>query len=251
MFSSKRIVFSLLLIPFFMLGQKSVTNQKLIWYGYFNTIKFNEKWQLASEIQERQFVNPTAQHQLVFRTSLYRFFGKNWNTSLGMTYFLQNPNDPESKSNLTVPELRPNIGFGYKKKISFGTITNRFKAEARFFHDVQNNELVGGYRFSNYRLRYELGLELPLLKRIQTKENLLLLKIKDEVMYNLGNKMITNAFDQNRIYFGLNYKLNSIFAFEIGYLNWFQKRASSSDYYNRDILRLSLFHTIDLKNKKT
>jgi Protein of unknown function (DUF2490) len=246
---TKKTAFGLLMIPFYMLGQKSVINQKLVWYGYYNTIKFNEKWQLSSEIQERQFINPTAQHQLLFRTNLVRSFNKNWNTSLGMTYFLQNPNDPESKSNLTVPELRPNIGFGYKKKILLVTITNRFKAEARFFHDVQNNELVGGYRFSNYRLRYELGLELSLLKTKQTKDEVILMKIKDEIMFNLGSKMVTNAFDQNRIYLGLNYKLNKAFAIEAGYLNWYQKRASGNEYYNRDILRLSVFHTIDLKNK--
>lgn len=42
------------------LAQKKVENQQLIRYGYYNSLKFNENWSLNSEIQERQFYNPTA-----------------------------------------------------------------------------------------------------------------------------------------------------------------------------------------------
>ena len=59
----------ILLLPEFLLAQKKVENQQLIWYGYYNNLKFNENWNLYSEIQERQFYNPTAQHQLVFRSN--------------------------------------------------------------------------------------------------------------------------------------------------------------------------------------
>ena len=31
------------------------------------------------------------------------------------------------------------------------------------------------------------------------------------------------------------------------YLNWFQQRPSGTDFYNRDIIRFSVFHTINLK----
>jgi hypothetical protein len=231
------------------LAQKKVTHQELIWYGYYNTLKFNKSWIVNSEIQERQFINPSAQHQLVFRSSLQRNLGENWNASVGMTYFLQSPQDSESESNLIVPELRPNIGFDNKQKLSFGTISHRYKAEARFFHDVENDELIGGYRFSNYRLRYQFGFDIQLIKEKSSNEPIISMKVKDEVMFNVGRKIVKNSFDQNRIYLGLNYKLNPFFSVEAGYMNWFQQRASGTDYYNRDIVRLSLFHTIVLKNK--
>lgn len=244
----KLILVIILIIPEFLLAQKKVENQQLIWYGYYNALKFNENWSLNSEIQERQFYNPTAQHQLVFRSNLERKVFADWKASVGMTLFLQNPNTPNSESNLSVPELRPNIGFSNKQKIGFVTINHRYKAEARFFHDVENEKLVGGYRFSNFRLRYQLGLDFPIWKKEGNEK--LLLKIKDEIMFNAGNKIVKNTFDQNRIYLAVNYKLNNSYAVELGYMNWFQQQKSGTDFYNRDILRFSIFHSIDLKKKK-
>ena len=244
----KIILVIILLLPSFLLAQKKVENQQLIWYGYYNNLKFNENWNLYSEIQERQFYNPTAQHQLVFRSNLERKLIADWNASVGMTLFLQNPNTPNSESNLTVPELRPDIGFSNKQKLGFLTINHRYKAEARFFHDVENNRLVGGYRFSNFRFRYQLGLDIPIWKN--EKQQTIIVKIKDEIMFNAGNKIVKNTFDQNRIYLAVNYKLNASYAFELGYMNWFQQQKSGVDFYNRDILRFSIFHSIDLKKKK-
>ena len=184
------------MIPQFFLAQKKVGNQQLIWYGYYNSLKFNENWSLNSEIQERQFYNPTAQHQLVLRSNLERKLIGDWNASVGMTLFLQNPNNPNSESNLTVPELRPDFGFNHKQKLGFVTINHRYKAEARFFHDVENEKLVGGYRFSNFRLRYQLGLDVPIWKN--EKQQTIIVKIKDEIMFNAGNKIVKNTFDQKQ-----------------------------------------------------
>jgi hypothetical protein len=243
----KKYKLGLLLFSTIVLGQKNIEKQQLIWYGYYNTLKFNEKWSLLSEIQERQFYNPTAQHQLVFRTNLERKLLGNWSASGGLTYFLQNSHNPYSESNLTVPELRPDIGFNNKQKLGFLTISHRYKAEARFFHDVKNNELVGGYRFSNFRFRYQLGLEFPIWKK--EEKEVLNFKIKDEIMFNVGKKVVKNTFDQNRVYLALNYKINDSYAVEMGYMNWFQQQKTGVDFYNRDILRFSLFHTIDLKKE--
>lgn len=244
----KLVLVIILMIPQFFIAQKKVENQQLIWYGYYNTLKFNENWSLNSEIQNRQFYNPTAQHQLVFRSNLERKLIGDWNASAGLTFFLQNPNNPNSESKLTVPELRPDFGFSNKQKLGFVTLSHRYKVEARFFHDANNGELVGGYRFSNFRLRYQFGLDFPLWK--QEEKEKLVLKIKDEIMFNAGSKVVKNAFDQNRIYLAVNYKLNNSYAVEVGYMNWFQQQKSGTDFYNRDILRFSLFYTINFKKDK-
>jgi hypothetical protein len=239
----KIVLVVLLLFSKNVIAQKNVENQQLIWYGYYNKLKFNDNWTLNSEIQQRQFYNPTAQHQLVLRSNIDRKLFGDWNASAGMTWFFQNPNNPTSESNLTVPELRPDIGFNQTQKVGFSTISQRYKLEARFFHDVENDRLVGGYRFSNFRFRYQLGVDFPILKK-EGKEKLLL-KIKNEVMINIGKKIVKNTFDQNRIYAGINYNINTAFAVEVGYMNWFQQQSSGVDFFNRDILRLSIFHTIN------
>lgn len=228
-------------------AQKNVTHQQQLWYGYYNSLTFNEKWSLKSEIQERQFINPSAQHQLLFRTDLEYKLVKNWTALFGGAFFLQSPNDPHSESDLVVPELRPNIGFNNKKKGSSITVYHRYKAEARFFHDVANSELTGGYRFSNFRFRYQLGFDFPVLKK-DNKEKITV-KLKDEVMFNVGNKIVKNTFDQNRIYLALHYVVNSAISVEAGYMNWFQQQKTGVDYYHRDIIRFSLYHNLIVKNK--
>ena len=243
MFGRKFLIF--IFFSTFLFGQKNVENQQLLWYGYYNKLQINQNWVLKSEVQERHFYQPLVQHQLVFRTNLDRRILDDINVSLGFVVFLQSPNDPESESTLMVPELRTDFGFNAKKKYKYFNVNQRFKVEARFFHQTENNELVGGYHFSNFRLRYQLGLDIPLIKKQDAEK--LILKIKDEVMFNFGKNIVKNVFDQNRIYIGLNYPMNKNLAFEAGYLNWFQQRPSGTDFYNRDIIRFSVFHTINLK----
>lgn len=243
MFGRKFLIF--IFFSTFLFGQKNVENQQLLWYGYYNKLQINQNWVLNSEVQERHFYQPLVQHQLVFRTNLDRRILDNINVSLGFVVFLQSPNDPESESTLMVPELRTDFGFNAKKKYKYFNVNQRFKVEARFFHQTENNELVGGYQFSNFRMRYQLGLDIPLIKKQDAEK--LILKIKDEVMFNFGKNIVKNVFDQNRIYIGLNYPMNKNLAFEAGYLNWFQQRPSGTDFYNRDIIRFSVFHTINLK----
>ncbi len=243
MFGRKFLIF--IFFSTFLFGQKNVENQQLLWYGYYNKLQINKNWVLNSEVQERHFYQPLVQHQLVFRTNLDRRILDDINVSLGFVVFLQSPNDPESESTLMVPELRTDFGFNAKKKYKYFNVNQRFKVEARFFHQTENNELVGGYQFSNFRMRYQLGLDIPLIKKQDAEK--LILKIKDEVMFNFGKNIVKNVFDQNRIYIGLNYPMNKNLAFEAGYLNWFQQRPSGTDFYNRDIIRFSVFHTINLK----
>ena len=243
MFGRKFLIF--IFFSTFLFGQKNVENQQLLWYGYYNKLQINKNWVLNSEVQERHFYQPLVQHQLVFRTNLDRRILDDINVSLGFVVFLQSPNDPESESTLMVPELRTDFGFNAKKKYKYFNVNQRFKVEARFFHQTENNELVGGYQFSNFRMRYQLGLNIPLIKKQDAEK--LILKIKDEVMFNFGKNIVKNVFDQNRIYIGLNYPMNKNLAFEAGYLNWFQQRPSGTDFYNRDIIRFSVFHTINLK----
>ena len=118
----KLIIFGCLCFTTKNFAQKNVTHQNLLWYGYYNSLVINEKYSVLSEIQERHFIDPSAQHQLVFRSNLQRKLDENWNVSGGVTYFLQSPNDPNSESDWVVPEIRPDIGFGYQQKMKNFTI---------------------------------------------------------------------------------------------------------------------------------
>lgn len=227
---------------------KQVEQYQQIWYVYQNTLQLNKKWGIVSELQERHFISPTAQHQSILRFQAVYILGSGWEGGPGIAFPLSAQNDPNITPRLNVPELRPFLGLTLKQKTPIGTVSHRYKAEARFFHNIANGELTNGYTFGNFRIRYQLGIEIPLIKSTQKQRELLSLKISDEVHINLGKKIVHNVFDQNRLYIGFIYKILPDLSVEAGYLNWFQQKTSGEDFYKRHVLRLGMAHKISLSH---
>jgi ribosomal protein S26 len=63
-------------------------------------------------------------------------------------------------------------------------------------------------------------------------------------MINAGKNAVYNSFDQNRVYVGLQYGISSAVAVELGYMNSFQQRKTGIDYFDRNIIRLSIYHQL-------
>ena len=57
-------------------------------------------------------------------------------------------------------------------------------------------------------------------------------------------------FNQNRVGGSIQFKTSEALGFEIGYINWFQQKESSSEFYNRNIIRFAVHHNINLKKAK-
>jgi Protein of unknown function (DUF2490) len=226
-------------------------NQTQLWYAYFNNLKFNSKFRLLTDVQERQFVKPVgAQGTFLFRTILYRNLGNNWEAGVGVARFYQSPTKIPTASNMVVPEWRPTIDFVNKQKAGALNYGSRFRLEARYYHQVESGKLASGYQFGNFRFRYQFSADYPIIKNAQ-KKPVISLRAYDEVMVNFGSKIVANAFDQNRLYGGFIFNAGKNFTFELGYLNWFQETSDGKTYYNRNIFRLGINQTIDLSKKKT
>jgi hypothetical protein len=200
-------------------------------------------------VQERRFINPDAQHQILARTHLHYKLGNGWDASAGFTYFLQSPHDPHSTSSLVIPELRPHIEFNYKQGGNYFQIHHRYRAEWRFFHNVVDDELTEGY-WDYFRFRYRLGMDI-VLKKNTAGNDIWKLKVSDEIMFNAGSAIVKNTFDQNRIYAGIYFQAAPSLGLELGYMNWFQQRSSGNQYYQRDIIRFAIHHRIKLFTNRT
>jgi hypothetical protein len=231
-------------------AQKQIVHQSQLWYAYFNNLKFNSKYRLLTDVQERQFIEPVgAQGTFLFRAILYRNLGNNWEAGVGLARFYQSPTKIPTTSDLVIPEWRPTVDFVNKQKAGAVNLSSRVRFEARYYHQVESGKLAGGYQFGNFRIRYQFGADYPIIKNSQ-KKPVLSIRAYDEVMVNFGNKVVANTFDQNRIYGGFVFNATKSFAFELGYLNQFQETTDGETYYNRNIFRLGINHTINLSKPK-
>ena len=96
------------------------------------------------------------------------------------------------------------------------------------------------------RFRYRLQIEYAIWKKIDQHFKVVFL---DEIMFNSGKKNRKTPLTKNRIYEAVHYNVNPHFAYKVGYLNSFQRRANGVDFFNRNIVRLSVFYKIKLNKK--
>jgi hypothetical protein len=146
--------------------------------------------------------------------------------------------------------VRPYIELNNKQVLKRITVSHRYRLESRFFKNNNNNELLRGLSFGSMRFRYQLGVEV-LLNKPKDDKHAIKLKAINEIMLNFGNNIKYNLFDQNRITISLHYAPIKSVAFEVGYVNWFQQRASGSVYFNRNILRIGVVSDIHLSKSKS
>lgn len=228
------------------LGQKQVTHQSQYWIRYYGKYTVSDTWNLSFEIEDRHFFKNNRQSNWFLpRVAAERNLGKGWSAGAGFTYYLaSNPADPAKQTAVTVPELRPHQYLTSSQTLGNMGISHRFQLEERWIHNSTSSALTPGYHFQG-RVRYRFQLKYPLIRRETAKGNLSAIA-SDEILLNVGHEIVANTFDQNRIYFGLNYGISRAFQVELGYLNWFQERSSGNQYYQRDIARLTIYHDLKL-----
>ncbi|WP_348822828.1 DUF2490 domain-containing protein [Flavobacterium aestuarii] len=241
-------IFGLLLIPFFAKAQteKNVDQQSLLWIRYYNQLTINNKWSIHTEFDNRIFINPVEENLFVIRVHGRYKINNNIDAGAGYAYFSVATQDPDVITDFRIPENRIQQDISWKQDLTSCIILNqRFQVEERFIHNANKEELLSGSTFS-WRFRYRLQGEFSCWKK---NEQQLKAVIYDELMINAGENIVKNTFDQNRIYAAAQYGINRNIALELGYLKSFQQRASGVDYYDRDIIRFTLYHKIHLKEK--
>jgi hypothetical protein len=160
----------------------------------------------------------------------------------GFTYFSVATQDPDIDSKFNKPEYRIQQDATLKQNLDKITLNQRFQVEERFFQNFDKERLISGSTFF-WRFRYRIQGDYNFW---QKKKQFLKAIISDEIMINAGKKVVNNTFDQNRIYAGLQYGIDSSLALELGYMNSFQQRSTEVDYFNRNIIRLSIYHKLKI-----
>ena len=230
-------------------AQKQVTHQSQYWIRYYGKYNLSSSWGVSLEIDDRRFFKNNRQANWVLpRVILEHKLSDGWRAGAGFTYYnSSNPADPDAPIAVTIPELRPHEEFSYIQKAKNLTIGHRFKIEERWTRNSSGTKLMEGYKFTA-RFRYQLQFQYPILTGAASGRNLDA-KVSDEIMLNIGHSIVANTFDQNRAYVALNYGISRAFQVELGYMNYFQERSSGTQYYQRNIARLTIYQNIDFYTK--
>ena len=222
--------------------EKNIDHQSLLWTRYYNQLELNTKWSIHSEFDNRVFVNPMVQNLFVVRVQGRHKISEQVELGAGFAYFSVATQNPEVDLGFNVPEYRGQQDITLKQNLNKIDINHRFQIEERFFQNFDTQGLTTGTTFF-WRFRYRIQGDYTFWKQ---EKQFLKAVISDEIMINAGSNVVKNTFDQNRIYGGLQFGINAYLAVELGYLKSFQQRITGVDYFNRNILRLSIYHKLKI-----
>lgn len=225
-------------------AQKTVIRQNLFWYRYYNQLEINSKIVWHNEVEGRRFFEGYQRHHFIMHSRLHYKLTNNTDMAGGMTYSRQSPQNPNPRAIdvLVVPEFRFVQEFNHNIPVSSRfSFQERLRIEQRFFRKNNGVELLEGHSF-NFRFRLRLQASYRLNKELTKKTTIL--KVSNEVMINAGKNILLNKFDQNRIYIGIERELSKKVSVELGYMNWYQQTSLGYLFYNRNIVRLTLYHRI-------
>ena len=218
---------------------QSIVRQDLLWLRYYNKLKFSDRLSLHTEFEERMYINPYRIHQrLLPRTALSYTTKQNVNINFGFTYFQQYLPHDALETPFLFNELRPHQSVTMSNKLTHFTFKTRLQLEERV---IQENNQTWDFII---RERILVQMDIPIIRN--EKLNRLEAVVFNELMIQQGDGLRYNFFDQNRMGAGLKSSINQAFQIEAVFFKWYQQRAALVDFFNRNIVRLSLIHTIQL-----
>jgi hypothetical protein len=217
-------------------GQGETYRQTLYWIRYQNQLIFSPSLSWNNEIDNRRFINPDVQNQLIFHSRIH-YKVKHWDYATGVTVSNAYAQRPENGFKKVTTELRPVAEVSHEFALKKFTIQNRIRVDNRFFEDDEEQSIFESSRFV-FRARYRFQLRIPFVD--SNGKIITGFRFAEEIMIN----NIENTFDQNRIYGTLDWPLNDKFSLETGYIYIYQQRFGTADFFRRHVLRFSLIHKI-------
>lgn len=237
----------LLLFIFFTLpsfGQKKVNSHDQVWLGYLNQTRLSNKWGIWLDVHARRTDFLDRWSTLIFRPGVTYYINDHVRFTAG--YALVG-HYPAAGLRTVRPEHRPWQQVLWTSRSKRLQTQQWIRLEERFNRNVVDDELVDGYNF-NYRFRYLLNLMVP-LNRDFIEPQTLFFAFNNEIHINAGKKITNNYFDQNRLFVGLGYQFNKSLNVQLGYMNQFQQLPAGNQFNNNHVVRLFVFHNLDLRAK--
>jgi hypothetical protein len=230
----------ILLIFTFFQTPAQIHSQLLYWTRYQLTVNFSPAVYWTSEADNRRFIDPDVENQLIFHSRLHYLKGP-WDFAGGLTLSYAFSQKPEDGYERVVAEIRPVAEVSHELRLKGITLMNRFRIDNRFFEVSESESIWENSRYV-FRWRYRLQARIPL--KMNEQRQVIGLRVADEIMFNHTE----NFFDQNRIYCTADFGLNKKFTLEAGYIYIYQRRFGMEEFFSRHVMRTSLLHKIGWKD---
>ena len=224
-----RLKQTILLLGFIVVINHTVIGQSNnvgTWFVYFGNQKINDKWNIQSDFQYRDYRFLGQRNQLLARAGLgYNLKPQNHNLLLGYAYIANDSYDEFDINTSTKIENRIYQQYLYKNKVGSSSVTHRFRLEERFFPSE-----------FGLRARYFISVQKPLWSKNIAKGNTYL-SAYNELFVDIKDP----KFDRNRLYAGLGIGINESIRVETGYMIQAQKNIT------RGQLQLILINNLPFK----
>lgn len=223
-------------------AQRQVEYRDQTWLALFNQTRFSKHSGLWVDVHVRLTDDFLKSKSLSIARIGYTHYAGEARLTAGYAYatrYARDSNEPNE------PEHRAWQQVQWVEKKKHFTMMQWFRLEQRFRGEVQEGQVTGHYNF-NYRARYNLAVTVPFKKATQTP----FLFFNNEVHVNFGKEIGINFFDQNRLFAGLGYQFSPHLNIHAGYMFVFQQLPAVNQFVHINAIRLFLFHTLNLTEKR-
>lgn len=185
------------------------------WFLYFGNQKINDRWNLHSEVQYRNYNFAGDLEQLLLRTGIgYNLSENNNNILLGYGFVRSEPYIAGTDDKFKTDEHRIFQQFITKQQFGRVSIQHRYRFEQRFVEED-----------FKMRLRYFLSLNVPINKKTMGK-NAIYASAYNEIFINTKS----DHFDRDRIYAGLGYCISKNLKVEAGLMSQIQQNSNRTQF---------------------
>jgi hypothetical protein len=203
------------------------------WLRYQAQISLSEKIYWNNDIDNRRFIDPDVQSQLIIHSRLH-YRKSSWDYGGGLTLSWAFSPDKNAEVKHATMELRPVLEVTHESRLRSMSVNNRLRLDNRFFEKDKFDGITGSYSYvARFRYRIQARIQVA-----TNKAGAVVVKLADEIMVNHKE----NFFDQNRVYATTEIPLTKQLTVEAGYIYIYQQRFATDSFVQRHVLRFSILH---------
>jgi len=215
--------------------QKEINQQVQFWTSINTVTRFSERWGLIADFHLRRnnFIQDPSFSFI--RVAADYWISEKMTVALGYGHMWVAPAQEDWNTNSD--ENRIYQQFQDVTKSGKSLILQRFRSEERWQQIIVSDKWTGDWKFS-VRLRYLYSYNFPVFKNTALPT----MVVSDEILVQFGKDIVYNTYDQNRLFLGIKYNINSRLSFDFGYMNVFQEKSSGYQYDMNHTIRLFFYY---------